>query len=185
MPSTCTSKRSITPVGALARGLAAGGAGTLAMDALLYLRFRRDGGQTRFGPWELTAELSGWEEAPAPALVGKRLVEGLFQRELPSAKAALVNNITHWAYGMLAGAQYGIVAASLARPRVRYGLPFGATVWATGYVLLPAAKLYKPIWDYDAKTLAKDLGAHLIYGLSVASTMSLLSRTNRRNGAVP
>jgi len=47
--------------------------------------------------------------------------------------------------------------------QIRYGLPFGATVWASDYVILPAAKLYKPIWDYDAKTLANDLGAHLVY----------------------
>ena len=26
------------------------------------------------------------------------------------------------------------------------GLPFGATVWATGYVVLPEAGIYKPIW---------------------------------------
>jgi hypothetical protein len=46
---------------------------------------------------------------------------------------------------MLGGAQYGIVADSLNVPRIRYGLPFGAGVWATGYAVLPAAKLYKPI----------------------------------------
>lgn len=44
-----------------------------------------------------------------------------------------------------------------------------------GYVVLPAANLYKPIWDYDRKTLAKDLSAHLIYGLGTATTVRLLS----------
>ena len=42
-------------------------------------------------------------------------------------------------------------------------------------VLLPAAKLYKPIWEYDRKTLAKDLGAHLVYGLATASAFRVLS----------
>ena len=78
-------------------------------------------------------------------------MEGLFGLELAPARARLVNNVTHWAYGMLGGAQYGIVAESLRRPRIGYGLPFGATVWASGYVILPAAKLYKPIWEYDAR----------------------------------
>ena len=38
-------------------------------------------------------------------------------------------------------------------------LPFGAAVWTTGYVILPEAGIYKPIWEYDAKTLARDLSA--------------------------
>jgi hypothetical protein len=47
-------------------------------------------------------------------------------------------------------------------------------VCGASYVILPAAKLYKPIWDYDAKTLAADLRAHLVYGLATATAMSLL-----------
>jgi hypothetical protein len=42
-------------------------------------------------------------------------------------------------------------------------------------VILPAAKLYEPIWEYDAKTLAKDLSAHLLYGTVTAATFGLLS----------
>jgi hypothetical protein len=57
---------------------------------------------------------------------------------------------------------------SLRAPRIRYGLPFGVTVWATGYAVLPAAKLYKPIWEYDLPTLAKDLSAHVVYGLGTS-----------------
>ena len=82
----------------------------------------------------------------------------------------------HWAYGILNGAQYGLVAGSLSAPRIRYGLPFGAAVWASSYVILPAAKLYEPIWKYDRKTLANDLSAHLVYGLGTAATMQILSR---------
>jgi len=42
-------------------------------------------------------------------------------------------------------------------------------------VVLPLAGLYKPIWQYDAKVLAKDLGAHCVYGLGTAATFRLLS----------
>jgi uncharacterized membrane protein YagU involved in acid resistance len=87
----------------------------------------------------------------------------------------LVNNITHWGYGVLGAAQYGIVAGSLSRPRLGYGLLFGAGVWAASYVVLPAAKLYKPIWEYDRVTLAKDLSAHFVYGLSTAAAFRLMS----------
>jgi uncharacterized membrane protein YagU involved in acid resistance len=108
--------------------------------------------------------------------MGKRIVEGLFQITLPPSRVPLVNNVMHWGYGILNGAEYGIVAESLGTPRISYGLAFGATVWAGDYVILPAAKLYEPIWKYDAKTLANDLSAHLVYGLGTATALRLLSR---------
>jgi uncharacterized membrane protein YagU involved in acid resistance len=89
---------------------------------------------------------------------------GSVDRKLPDERARLVNNVTHWAYGVLSGGVYGVLAGSLRNPRVRYGVPFGAGVWLAGYVVLPAAGLYRPIWEYDAATLAKDLSAHLVYG---------------------
>jgi hypothetical protein len=168
----------MTPLGAVFRGLVAGAAGTGAMDALLYARYRRGHGKERFEPWEFSSDVDSWEQASAPAQVGKRLVEGLFERELPPQRARLVNNITHWAYGIFGGVQYGIVVGSLRRPRIWYGLPFGVGVWTVGYVVLPAAKLYQPIWNYDRVTLTKDLSAHLVYGLGTATVLRLLARTN-------
>jgi len=164
----------MTPLGALARGLLAGAIGTAAFDAFLFARYRRRGGETPFSAWEFSSGMT-WEDAPAPAHVGKRLVEGLFQTELPATRAPLVNNVMHWAYGIGNGAQYGIVAGSLPTQRIRYGLPFGASVWGSGYVILPAMKLYEPIWRYDVKTLADDLSAHLVYGLATATAMRLLT----------
>ena len=147
------------------------------MDALLFSRYRRGGGKSSLRAWELSEGLSGWDDAPAPAQVGKRLLEGLTGRELPPDRAALVNNVTHWATGIGAGAQYGVVARWLRAPRIRYGLPFGASVWGAGYVVLPLLKLYQPIWEYDRKTLADDLSAHLVYGLGTATALQLLSRS--------
>ena len=165
-----------TPLGAIIRGLAAGAIGTATMDAFLFARYRLKGGESSAADWESSAGVTDWEKAPAPAHVGKRLVEGLFQTELPPSRARLVNNAMHWAYGIFNGAQYGIVAGSLQRPRVGYGLAFGASVWAGDYVILPAAKLYEPIWEYDRKTLADDLSAHLVYGLATATALRLLSK---------
>jgi hypothetical protein len=160
--------RVLTPIKAVVGGLAAGTLGTIAMDLLLYGRYRRDAGRRALIPWEFSADVRTWDQAPAPAQVGKRLYEGLFRRELPDSRAALVNNLTHWGYGILNGASYGILAGSTAVPKIGYGAPFGAGVWATGYVVLPAAGLYQPIWQYDRRVLAKDLSAHLVYGLSTA-----------------
>jgi hypothetical protein len=42
-------------------------------------------------------------------------------------------------------------------------------VWLQSYAVLVPAKLYKPMWEYDAKTLWEDLSAHLVYGLTTAT----------------
>ncbi|HUA02935.1 MAG TPA: DUF1440 domain-containing protein [Solirubrobacteraceae bacterium] len=164
-----------TPLGAVVRGLVAGAVGTAALDTFQFARYRSGGGKSSPEEWELSEGLTSWDQAPAPAQVGKRLVEGLFQVEIPPSRVALVNNVTHWTFGILTGAGYGIAAGSLRSPRIGYGLPFGASVWAGGYVVLPAAKLYKPIWEYDLKTLANDLSGHLVYGLVTATAFRLLS----------
>jgi hypothetical protein len=164
-----------TPLRAIVSGLVAGAIGTAAMDVLLFTRYRRGGGTSRFDQWELSADTKTWEDAPAPAQVGRRLVDGLFDIELPASRARLTNNVTHWGFGIASGAGYGVVAGSLRRPHVLYGLPFGATVWAGGYVVLPAAKLYEPIWKYDVKTLANDLSAHLVYGFTTAVAYQLVA----------
>jgi hypothetical protein len=174
-------RASMTPIGAIARGLAASALGTLAMDAVLFARYKRGGGESSFAAWEFSSGLDSWDQAPAPAQVGKRLVEGLFGRPLAPQRAALVNNITHWATGLIGGAQYAVVAGSLPAPKIGYGVPFGAGVWATGYAVLPAAKLYRPIWEYDAKTLAKDLSAHLVYGVGTATAFKQLSAGSTRD----
>ena len=165
-----------TPLRVLWRGLAAGAVGTLAMDLLWFRRHKRSGGEAGFVDWELSRGLASWEDAGPPAQIGKRLLEALFQREVAGARAGLVSNVMHWSYGLLWAGQYGIVASSLgSRPGPRSGLAFGAIVWASDYVVLPLADVYEPIWKYDAKTLADDLSAHLLYGVATATTFRLLS----------
>jgi hypothetical protein len=164
-----------TPLGALAQGLVAGAVGTAAMDLVQFARYKLGGGQERLLAWEFSAGLKDWEHAPAPAHIGKRIVEGVFQRQLPPERAALTSNLTHWGYGIAGGGLFGLMEGSLRSPRVRHGLVLGATVWTTSYIVLPLARLYRPIWEYDAKVLATDLGDHLVYGLCAAAADRLLS----------
>ena len=97
------------------------------------------------------------------------------QRELKPDRARLANNATHWATGIGWGAAYGVLAGSLGTRRIRYGLLWGTIVWASSYVVLPAVGLYKPIWEYDAPTLAKDLSIHLVYGVTTAAAFRVLA----------
>jgi len=107
--------------------------------------------------------------------VAKRVLEGFSQRKLPDRSAWLISTIAHWAYGSTAGAAYGILAGSRPKPHPEYGVPLGAALFAGDYIALPAAGLYKPIWEYDAKTLAWDFGAHLAYGAGTGTAFWLLA----------
>lgn len=160
---------------AIARGVAASAVGTLAMDASLYLRYRRDGGDAAFAGWESSEGVVSWEDAPAPARVAKRLLEGVLKRDVPPRYARALNNATHWAFGLAAGAGYGFLLGSRHESKIAYGVPFGAAVWAGGYVVLPQLGVYEPIWEYDLQTLGKDLRAHLVFGTATAAAFRLLS----------
>lgn len=165
----------LTPLGAIASGLAAGLVGTACMDTVRFLRQRRSGGERNPLRWEF-ASIRTWPEAPEPGQVGKRLIEGFTQRELPDAAAWPVSTFMHWSYGAANGALYGVLAGSLRKPCGFYGVPFGALVWISDYITLPIAGLYQPIWKYDAKTLADDLGPHLAYGAATGIVFQILGR---------
>jgi hypothetical protein len=164
------------PMRALSRGLVASAVGTLAMDFLWFARYRRGGGDESFPAWEFSSGIESWDDAPAPAQAANRIVEALTGHTIPVEQAGLVNNVMHWGFGLANGAQYALLERFRREPRIRDGLPFALGVWATGYAVLPALGVYKPIWEYDTKTLAKDLSAHLVYGLGTAMAYKALSR---------
>jgi hypothetical protein len=145
------------------------------MDLVWYSRYRRGGGHDRFIDWELSRNIKRWDDAGPPAQIGKRLVEGLLQTELPDELAGPTNNVVHWATGVQWGSVYGLVAGSTPKPRPGHGVVLGAVAWAASYVVLPLAKVYKPIWEYDRATLAKDYSAHVVFGVATATTYQLLS----------
>ncbi|GHJ41668.1 hypothetical protein [Streptomyces sp. TS71-3] len=165
----------MTPLAAVGAGALAGAVGTAAMDTVRYLRDRRAGTADSPLEWEFPP-VEGWKDAPDPGQVAKRVVEGFTQRPIPDRWAWLTSNAAHWSYGAAMGALYGVVAGSLRDPRPVYGLPFGAGVWGSGYLFLALGGFYEPIWRYDAKTLAKDLSAHLAYGAGTGVVFWLVDR---------
>jgi hypothetical protein len=169
------SRQTTTPLAAVAGGFLAGVAGTASMDTVRYLMSRR--ADTKESPlrWEF-GPIATWNDAPDPGQVARRVIEGFTQRKLPDRSAWLISTAAHWCYGSLWGSLYGVVAGSLRGRDPVYGLPFGAAVWASGYAVLPEGGLYKPIWQYDALTLARDLGAHLAYGAATGTAFWLLTR---------
>jgi hypothetical protein len=160
-----------TLVSSIARGAAAGAIGTLAMDLVWYSRYRRGGGEAELADWEITKDVDSWEHAPAPGQMGRRVLQ-LAGVDVPVERAAALSNFMHWIYGSTWVAAYSLL------PRRPWwaGPALGALVWSSDYVVLPLAGIYQPIWRYDAKTLAKDLSAHLVFGTASDTTLRVLSR---------
>jgi uncharacterized membrane protein YagU involved in acid resistance len=155
-------------------GALAGAAGTIAMDLLWYLRYRRGGGTDAFVKWEFGSPPKSWDDAGAPAQVGKLLYETFTHTELSVEYAGLVTNLMHWAYGSQWGVASALALETSSRTKLKQGPLLGLIVWLASYVSLPIAGFYKPIWQYDLKTLAKDLSAHLVYGTGTVAAFKLL-----------
>jgi len=168
-------RRAPTPLAVIACGALAGAAGTAAMDVLLYRRYAADGGDQGFRDWETAAGVESYDAAPAPAQVGRRLVEGFLQSDLPPGSARLMTNVMHWATGVAWGVNHGIVVGSMTRRRPSYGLITGMTAWSASYATLAPAGLYEPIWRYPPVVLAEDASAHAVYGLVTGTVFRLFA----------
>jgi hypothetical protein len=146
--------RTLSPAGAVARGLLAGAAGTALMTAA----------QTAY------YKATGSESSSTPAEVGKRIITGVLQREVPEGSENALNTGMHVLYGTSWGVPYGIVSGSHDSPQpvVRSAVKFGVAVWGASLVQLPAMQLAPPVWEYDPKSLVPDVGFHIVYGLGAA-----------------
>jgi len=158
------------------RGAVAGAVGTAAMDLLLYLRQRRAGGKDPLLEWELAAGVMSWDDASAPGQLGEKVERAILRRPPPDDWARATTNLVHWATGIGWGIQYGLVAGvAPGHPAVR-ALALGPVAWLSGYVILPLAGVYQPIWKYDARTLGDDLSAHLVFGTVTSAVFAAITR---------
>jgi hypothetical protein len=158
-------------------GALAGAVGTAALDAVLYARSRRDGAKEGLWRWEFAGDVMSWDQASAPGQLGRKAMCLATGHEPPDEWARPTTNIVHWATGIGWGAAYGALAATTSRLPWARALALGPIAWLSGYVILPLAKVYEPIWKYNARTLARDLGPHLLYGTAAAATFRGLTRT--------
>ncbi|MGI8411292.1 MAG: hypothetical protein ACR2LV_01570 [Solirubrobacteraceae bacterium] len=148
------SRETLSPVGAVARGLVAGAAGTAVMTAAQNAYYKATGSESSSTPYE----------------VAKRIVEGVLQREVPAERKEMLNTGMHVFYGTSWGAPYGIMSGSHDSPApvLSSAIALGVAVWGASLVQLPAMQLAPPVWEYPPKSLATDLGFHLVYGLGTA-----------------
>jgi hypothetical protein len=127
-----------------------------------------------------SGEADPWQSAPAPAQVGKRLIEGLLGRPVPAEAIPTLTQVMHWSYGSARGSAYSI-ARQTARWRSRLlGPLFGLGVWAASYMQLVPLGIYEPPWSYPLSSIADEIGYHLTYGATVAAIYELLGRRDDR-----
>ena len=160
----------------LVSGALAGAVGTAAMDFILYLRYRRDGGMESFGQWEFASDVDGWDKASAPGQLGQKVERFILGRQPPDNWARPTTNLVHWATGIGWGVMYGALDGATSNHAVARALALGPVAWLTSYVLLPLAKVYKPIWAYDLPTLGDDLSGHLVFGTATSAAFATLTR---------
>lgn len=155
----------MTPLGALFRGLVAGAIGSAAQSLFLAAtkKIAPSSSSESFHPPEPEQENEQSTET-----IARRVFEGLMQRELPIDKST-AGQAVHFGFGAGWGALYGLTAASapsLATPLG--GAGFGLAVWAVSDdLLLPAFKLSDWPQRYPLKNHAYAIAAHLVYGAAV------------------
>lgn len=160
------------PLNRAVRGAMAGVIGTAAMTAWqeLSVKLQSSGG----GESEGSGTSDPWQQAPAPAKVGRLLLRALGY-DVPANQIELLTNVMHWGYGTGWGAIYGAVMGNTARQRpVARGLGFGTWVWVMSYVQLVPLGIYEPPWTYPPQELAMDLSYHLAYGVGLGAAGALV-----------
>lgn len=150
----------LTPIGAVARGVAAAAAGTGAMTAV----------QTAY------YKANDLESSSTPAEVAKRIVGGVLQREVPEEQEGALNRGMHWLYGSSWGVPYGILAGSRRNPGsvLGSGLGLALGVWSASRAEMTAMQIAPPPWQDPPSSLAMDVGFHLVYGLAAAAVFRAL-----------
>jgi hypothetical protein len=157
---------SVTPLGALVRGAAAGVAASYTMDRFLEgaAKILPDLGTPKFEPPEEAQR----HESPTET-VARRFYEGMMQRGplSPERKARLATAVHYW-FGLEWASLYALARESI--PAVRgpgAGLALGTLVWGLGdYGLVPAFRLGAGFKNTPPGMIAFTWAAHAVYGLT-------------------
>jgi uncharacterized membrane protein YagU involved in acid resistance len=152
-------RRHHSPLGAVARGLAAGVVGTAVMTAA----------QTAY------YKANDMEGSSTPGEVAKRITEGVLQREFPDERMQTATSAMHWLYGTSWGVPYGLWAGTVHPGVLRGMLAATLMVWGAAQVQLPAMKLAPPPWKYSPSSLATDVGFHSTWAAGTALAYRALS----------
>ena len=121
----------ITPVGAVVRGLGAGAVGTLAMDLLLFARYKRGDGKSSFRRGSCRRRSRAGTRHRHRHRSADAWSRACSRGPCPTGWPRWSTTSHLGLLGIVNGVPYGLVVGSLPRPRVWFGVPFGAGVWGS------------------------------------------------------
>ena len=167
----------------IAKGFVGGIAGTLAMRWYWKLitkavgedpRMRERNGEGALddiGVIDMPVE----EDESSTAAVGRMFYEAAKKRRPPQRVKRKASQVVHWSYGILQGGLYGAYLAARGRATLGRGTLWGFGMWLFGDELaVPALGLSKGPTAYPPSQHVYRLGAHLVYGATLAAVTKVL-----------
>jgi hypothetical protein len=170
--------KTLTPLGALWRGVVAGLAGSVAQD-LFFRLTSRIAPKNPAGAFEPPEEKQKKEQLVET--VARRFVEGMAARgPLTEAQKKRAGQAVHYSFGAGWGAAYAMTRESWPEVRRPAGVVgFSTTVWLVGdNLILKTFRLAAGPSAYPPKVHAYAWVAHLVYGGTVAAVYNLLKRVD-------
>ncbi len=175
----------------LVLGAAGGAAGTLAMGYYFKAMSSLSSNDSSESSDELSDSSSEWHALDDISLVGKNyqddesstaalgriIYQTLAGQEPGTETKTAMSQIVHWSFGAANGALYGAVRGQAGMLDVTGGAIFGACVWLfDSNLMVPLLGLSSGPTSTPSKQHASQLGAHIVYGMTAATTTQLLRR---------
>lgn len=100
------------------------------------------------------------------------------------AREGRPGSLARWQWPFCGGRGTAVTGARVLNDGRRHGLArgllTGGGAFANSYATLGTLGVYEPVWEYDAPTLARDLGAHLLFGAATGVADTAMSREAHR-----
>jgi uncharacterized membrane protein YagU involved in acid resistance len=122
------------------------------------------------------------EKQPLPPryVTDKLAAETGIRDDIAEDQMTALTLLSHFAYGGLAGAVFGLIAHRVPRPLELSGMAFGLLVWLDAYLgWLPLARLYPPATSQPARRNLLMIVAHLVWGITTGATTALFLNLRR------
>ena len=167
-------RRRQNPVKGLLVGVLAGAVASAAMDQywamVEHVPGERPEQQPRKGGGQQKDE-------PSTQIIADRLAEAVTGKEVPGEAKPAAGVAVHYLTGALQGGIFGLVAASRPRTGLLAGLLYGAAIWLfLDEITLRALNIAPDPAQVPKSIHVEALGAHLVYGSSLALLTRLFLR---------
>lgn len=119
-------------------------------------------------------------DEPATRKAASAAAKGLTGTALTEREKDVAGSLVHYAFGAVAGALYGAIAAAAPRVTAGGGSLYGAAVFLTaGEIGVPLAGLARAPGSYPPARHAAALATHLVFGLTLEAVRRTLMRRER------